>query len=398
MGSLKIIAAVSAIAAGLFQVSGCFNSAGDCELNPKLGCGPFANTTGTAGSTSSSTTGTGTGGAPPDCNGNPSAENVIEACGVFAQSDAKGNTEDGTEAHPYKTLQKAIYNAGTKRVYACASAPYAESVTVDAPVEIYGGFECAKGWAWKAAARSALNAPAGAVALTLTKPADGTKVQGFAITSADATMKGESSIAVAVDDIVAALISCEVTAGDGMGGDDGAPPAGTATKGTDAPAPVAMAMNACINAASLVGGDPGTLTCDDGVTAGGMGGKGGITAMMSGDGAPGVNGTLADAVNGLGGAGESLMKCVVGVPGKDGTDGTVGDAGLLPGTLSIKGISDATMTDGKPGARGNGGGGGGGAKSGLFCSGSVDGNGASGGGGGAGGCSSHLQREPTIFK
>jgi hypothetical protein len=321
--------------------------------------------------------------------GDPSKANVIDACGVFVQADAAGATEDGTQKHPYKTLQAAIDNAGTKRVYACASAPYEEAVTIAAPVDLFGGFDCSKGWAWKVDARSAINGPVGAVALTLTKQGDGAKVQGFAITAAGAAVKGGSSIAVAVEDIAAALISCEVTAGDGMAGEDGLPPSGTAMKGTDAAQPVGLTMNACIStpAMFLAGGAGGTLTCDDGVSEGGLGGKGGITGTMNGDGAPGVDGMPADGTKGKGGAGQTLADvCADGTKGKDGADGAVGDAGLSPGSLSLKGISDTNMTDGKPGARGNGGGGGGGAKSGLFCAAATDGNGASGGGGGAGGC------------
>ena len=350
--------------------------------DPKLASGG----TGTGGSTSSSSS-TGTGGMPVDCSGDPSETNVVDACGVFVQADAAGATEDGTQAHPYKSLQTAIDNAGTKRVYACASAPYVEAVTAAAPIEMYGGFDCSKGWAWKADGRSALNGPSGVVALTLTKAADGTKVQGFSITSANATTKGESSVAVAVAAIAATLVSCQVTAGDGMPGEDVVTPPGTATKGTDAPPPDAMTMNACINPASVAGGAPGTLTCGDGVTAGGAGGKGGITTMMGGDGVVGMDGTPPDAVKGKGGAGQTVADvCADGAKGKDGADGAVGDAGLLPGALSLKGISDTDVTDGKPGLKGLGGGGGGGAKSGTFCAGSTDGNGASGGGGGAGGC------------
>lgn len=365
--------------------SGCLDALGDFYVpltDPKLA------TWSTAGSTSSSSSSSsGTGGAQPSCDGDPSEENVIDACGVFVQADAVGTTEDGTQAHPYKTLQSALDNAGTKRVYACASAPYVEAVTATAPVELFGGFDCMKGWSWTAAGRSALKGPAGAVALTLTKQADGSKVEGFAITAASATTKGESSVAVAVDAIAATLLSCEVTVGDGMAGDDGLAPTGTATKGTDAMLPDAATMNACTNPASVAGGAPGTLTCDDGVTAGGLGGKGGITGTLSGDGAPGADGTPADAVKGQGGTGQTLADvCADGTKGKDGTDGPVGDAGSLPGPLSLKGISDTNMTDGKPGARGTGGGGGGGAKSGLFCALATDGNGASGGGGAAGGC------------
>lgn len=366
--------------AAAVHLAGCvFRTPIDCE-NALVDCG-------TGGATSSSTTGTG--GTGPECGGDPSEMNVTDACGVFVQADAVGGmeAEDGTQAHPYTSLQKAIDKADSKRVYACGSAPYSEAVTIAAPVEVYGGFECAKGWAWKAEGRSALKGPADAVALTLTKQGEGAKVHGFEITAPSATKKGGSSIAVAVDDIAAALISCEVTAGDGMAGEDGVTPSGTATKGTDAPPPDALKMNACINGASmaLVGGAPGTLTCEDGVTAGGLGGKGGI----SGDGEAGADGTPADATKGKGGAGEdSMNECADGTKGKSGDGGIVGNAGILPGALSLTGLSDTNVTDGKAGSRGFGGGGGGGAKAGLggLCLGGVDGNGASGGGGGAGGC------------
>jgi len=338
-------------------------------------------TGGTGGSMSSTSTSTGTGGMNPACAGDPSEANVSNACGVFVQADAAGATEEGTQAHPYKTLQKALDNAGEKRVYACASAPYSESVTIAAPIEMYGGFECSKGWAWRADARSTLNGPAGAVALTLTKQADGAKVQRFAITAANATEKGGSSIAVAAD-VAAALISCEVTAGDGMAGEDGVTPAGTAPKGADGLPADAATMNACGNPAVLVGGPGGMTTCEEGMTAGGVGGKGGVVGTDSGNGATGVDGTPADAVKGKGGAGEDAINltCADGAKGKSGDAGAAGDAGLSPGALSLTGISDTNMTDGKPGTRGYGGGGGGGSKAGAC------GNGASGGGGGAGGC------------
>lgn len=342
---------------------------------------------GSAGSTSGST-GTGMGGLPPGCAGDPTTDAtlVTEGCGVFVRADEVDAMGDGTRAHPYKTLQTALDKAGATRVYACSSAPYSEAVTIAAAVEVYGSFECSKGWTWNANARSELNGPPGAVALTLTTKADGAKVQGFAITAEEATKKGDSSIAVAVADIAAALANCAVTARDGMSGEDGVTPAGTATKGTDASLPVALTMNACTNPASLAGGPAGMTTCDDGMTAGGPGGKGGISGMNSGDGATGADGTSAGAVKGKGGAGEDAGNdCVDGAKGKSGDAGAMGDAGLLPGALSLAGVSDTNMTDGKPGTRGFGGGGGGGAKSGAFCGG-VDGNGASGGGGGAGGC------------
>src|SRR5262249_9788122 len=96
-------------------------------------------------------------GGNPECSGDPSAKNITDTCGVFVQADAPGATEDGTMEHPYKTLQKALSNLHNKtRVYACASAPFAEAVTISAGVEVYGGFTCAKGWAWSQDARTQL--------------------------------------------------------------------------------------------------------------------------------------------------------------------------------------------------------------------------------------------------
>lgn len=391
MRRVSIAAFLAVAVVGLVRLGvGCVDYENDCLRNNECTAGS-STTSGTSGTGGSGTGGSGTGGMAPDCSGDPSKTNVIDACGVFVQADAAGATEDGTLAHPYKTLQTAIDNAGAKRVYACASAPYSEAVTIAAPIELFGGFDCAKGWGWKADGRSALNGPPGAVALTLTKQGDGAKVQGFTITAASATTNSESSVAVAVDDITAALIACEVTAGDGMAGEDGMTPSGMATKGADAPPPDVGTMNACINTASVNGGMSGMTICDDGtMSAGGVGGKGGITGMSSGDGEKGADGTPADGANGKGGLGEDAMNaCMKGTDGKAGDAGLGGDAGGSPGALSLKGIDDKDMTDGKPGGRGYGGGGGGGAKAGTFCPPSaspVDGPGASGGGGGAGGC------------
>ncbi len=382
---LKTSSALSVAAAGMLQAAGCFDSAGDCERNPRLACGPFSTTTGSGVEVPSE--GTRTSGTLAECAGDPTKDATLvrKECGVFVQADAANVTETGTQTQPYKTLQKALDNAGMKRVYVCSSAPYEEAVTIDAPVEVYGGFECAKGWAWKATGRSTLTAPSGSIPLTFLTRSGGAKVQGFALTAKDATALGGSSIAVAVGDVAAALVSCEVTAGDGMVGEDGAP-AGIATKGADALQSTFNPMNACLfNTAFLVGGPPGVTMCEDGMTAGGTGGKGGIPGM-SVEGAPGADGTPADAIKGKGGVGQiASQECLPGLRGRDGADGSAGAPELSPGELSLMGISDTNTTDGKPGTRGSGGGGGGGARS-SFCPDAISGNGPSGGGGGAGGC------------
>ena len=376
--SLAVGAGLCVIALGLASVA-CSNRAGDCALNAEK-----QRPDGTC------VEGIGTGGAKPACSGDPTAKNVIDACGVFAQSDATGTTEDGTQAHPYKTLQKALDSAGTKRVYACASAPFVEAVTIAASVEMYGGFDCAKGWAWSQDKRSTLNGPANTVALTLAKGADGAKVEGFSITGASPSVmtSGGSSIAVAVDDVTATLERCDVKASDAADGSDGQKPPGAATQGAAALIGAMGATNACFAAA--VGGPPGMTTCDDGMTSGGVGGAGGVTGTNSGDGQNGADGQPADATKGKGGTGaDANNDCNDATKGKSGTAGSAGPGGSAPGLLTLSGITSTDSTDGLPGTKAQGGGGGGGAKSGTFCMAgamTVDGVGASGGGGGGGGC------------
>jgi hypothetical protein len=318
---------------------------------------------------------------------------ISDMCGVFVQADATGTAENGTQASPYHTLEAALKNAGNKRVYACNSAKmaYAEAVTVSAPVEIYGGFECGAGWVWKAATRSLITGVPTKVSLTLTKSSDGARIEGFKITSASGQSPGTSSVAVATDDITATFVSCDIEAGDGADGRAGTPPAGTATAGVDAPVTDPLTISACINPAALTFGAPGMTMCDDLMTsAGGAGGKGGVTGTNSGNGAPGSDGTPASMADGKGGAGQDTMTlCVAGAAGKEGDPGANGAGGTALGTLSLAGFinpAGADGTDGKPGLKGQGGGGGGGVKSSSFCPGNVDGNGASGGGGGGGGC------------
>jgi hypothetical protein len=383
------------VVAGLFGagalgiVAGCwpFTEGADCDT-------AFIN----CPTTTSSSSGTGGDGGMHTCDGDPTqdASLVREECGVFVQADAAGSNEDGTRANPYRTLQKAIDNAGGKHVYACTSAPFAEAVTISTGIDVYGGFDCAKGWSWSQDARAQLNGPADTIALTITAGAEGAKVAGFAITAAspsDMTMGG-SSIAVAVDDVAATLDHCNVRASDAADGVKGTTPSDPVTPGQDAPAPVHGQMDACVNPGSLMGGPPGVTMCGAIDTSGGPGGKGGITGTMSGNGLNGATGANPAAsplpgMDGIGGAGQMdpAGVCQPGDPGAPGDKGGPGTGGSVSGdTLALSGITSGDDTDGKPGMPGQGGGGGGGAKSGMFCLGSADGNGASGGGGGAGGC------------
>jgi hypothetical protein len=398
---------IAAISPGALAL-GCWDRADDCALNA-VPCGTASSTGsgGDAGPDRDAGPGgdagpdgdAGTGGKP-GCAGNPSAQNITDDCGVFARADAPPGG-DGSMAKPFTTLAAAVNEAATsgKRVYACTSAPFTESVTLSAGLEVYGGFDCTKGWSWSLSARSQLMGPADAVALTIEKGAVNAKVEGFSITAAspsDLTMGG-SSIAVAIDDVAATLDHCDVTAGDAADGLAGTVPSGTAVKGADAPPPDPGTMNACVLPASVNGGAPGTTTCGSVDTSGGIGGKGGITGTMGGDGLSGVTGNNPAmmpklGMDGLGGGGQTdpAGTCATGDPGAPGTNGGAGNGGSAMGDmLSLTGITNTDMTDGAPGTPGQGGGGGGGAMSGVFCppgASPVDGPGASGGGGGAGGC------------
>jgi hypothetical protein len=88
---------------GTMTASGCIfvYYEDDCERARDCPTGA----TGTGGMSSSSSgsgTSTGTGGMPPGCEGDPTTDGTLvrEECGVFAQADAAGTTEDGTQSHP----------------------------------------------------------------------------------------------------------------------------------------------------------------------------------------------------------------------------------------------------------------------------------------------------------
>ncbi|WP_437906969.1 hypothetical protein WME95_03340 [Sorangium sp. So ce327] len=356
--------------------------AGDCEL--MLTCGHFLPT--------------GSGGGPPnpECDADPTkdASTVRDECAVFASATAEAGG-DGTKAKPYGSLGEAVANAKGKRVLACTSGAFAESVTIGAKVELIGGFDCGAEWTWSGEARSAIEGLPNQSALTLGEGASGAKVRSFSVRAASATELGRSSIGVAVADVEAELAQVDVTAGDGMAGEDGTTPTEAPQVGASAPdTEQTRPSDACDAPNTVFGGEPGVTTCEDGETRGGAGGLGGITGTDDGNGQKAADGTPPPAPNpnnkGIGGTGETAAaECAVGANGKSGDPGGAGEAGSDM-TLTLAGVSGGDGENGTPGTRGQGGGGGGGAKAGLFCRGpgmtTVEGVGASGGGGGAGGC------------
>lgn len=376
-GSLLAIMGAGCVVSLRFM-AGCFDYANDCQLNGECcpdGTMACFSTTGTGGQ-GGGTGGEGGTGGMPSCAGEPSEVNITEACAVFVQADATGATSEGTREKPYKTLQEAIDKAGGKRVYACASAPFSEAVSVTAGVELVGGFDCANGWAWKADARSVLEGPADMIALFVESSADSVKVENFAISSASATKPGGSSLAVVVDKAALELTRCDLSAADGAEGVAGMPYASAGQVG-------AMGLtggDAC-TANSIIGADPVNSMCGAMDSTSGNGGNG-----LTNSGGDGSDGLPVIAMNG--GAGEGALACVAGSKGEDGIPGDPGSGATVPGKIDKTGPIVPAGNDGMPGAVAQGGGGGGGAKGGVAANKCPVGmgGGASGGSGGSGGC------------
>ncbi|MEO7330718.1 MAG: PGRS family protein, partial [Minicystis sp.] len=303
--------------------------------------------------------------------------NTIEDCAVFVQADAAGATPEGTRAKPYKTLQEAIDKAGGKRVYACTSAPFGEAVIVASGVEIYGGFDCAKEWAWKADARSVLEGPADKIALVLESSAGSVKVENFAIASASATKPGGSSIAVVVDKVTVDFVGCEITAGDGADGVAGKAYSNAAQAGV-----MGLDGGIACTANNIFGGDAVSSLCGVIDSTSGLGGNG--STNSGGAGSPGDPGITMNGGNGE----NSMMSCSAGTKGDDGMLGNPGSGSVGLGTIDKNGFTGVVGNEGTLGSAAQGGGGGGGAKGGVAadkCPAGMAG-GASGGSGGSGGC------------
>ncbi len=331
------------------------------------------------------------------CWGDPSADNTVAKCVIFARADAPDSPGDGTREHPFTSLQTAVDAAKSskKRVFACGSAPFEEPLSIEAPVELWGGFDCGT-WHYSETARASLVGPPDLPALTFTPNGSGALVVSLSITAPPSDLTGGSSVGVVVDNVYSQtfLWRCDITVGDGKDGKDGDPPVEPAEGGTDAAfsGQAGAPTDACVPVASVEGGDPGALDCEDGKSLGGKGGFGGTAP--NGTGQDGSDGMPLPQDNpmlyGVGGLGQSeSADCTVGVPGAPGVIGPPGDGAQTKGALTMQGIAPVHGKGGSHGARGGGGGGGGGARAGVFCpSGNMTivGPGASGGGGGAGGC------------
>ncbi|MCC6559590.1 MAG: PGRS family protein [Polyangiaceae bacterium] len=334
-------------------------------------------------------------GTPPArCVPGESQAIVGDDCGVFVASDGDDEA-DGTKDAPMRTLSAAIARAaeGQRRVYACAEE-LVEAVKVPAGLAIFGGLDCADGWAWVGQTRkTTLTAEPDAIPLTLLGGEQDTLVHDALVRAADAQTPGGSSIAVLANQAKAVLRRCEIVAGsgsDGAQGPDGLmenPPAqplsgdgGIAVAGSVLTAGGAPVVNRCQDDQTSVGGRGG-----DGYESYGAAGSDGLVDYNGQSGSEGLGGNGEPDGASLDtwscdGASTDLQGN--GRAGQNGENGSPGQGASGLGALTASGYTGEPGSAGTRGKPGQGGGGGGGAR----FHGSGSGSGASGGSGGAGGC------------
>jgi hypothetical protein len=365
---MRLLAGLIAVLS--LHACGWFDRADDCALNPILECGPWGGTDG---------------GPPLGCDPSMTKSAVADACGVFVSSEHGDDTNGtGTQAAPYKTITAALAKGTT--VYVCAgTTAYSEAVTLDKAVTLFGALDCGT-WVYDAENKTQLTAPADMVPLTLSGAANGTEVEDFTITAADAMMAGGSSIAVIANGVAASFTRTDITAGKGADGAPGTTPAGSGQPGTAAPMPSpATALDGCGSQTGVFGGDPGQTKCGTTDTSGGKGGDGTNLAVggTATDAQPQPQPNASPGFDGKAGKPQDTMACLPGDSGAGGLPGTMPGTGATGlGNITSNGYQPPAAAAGQSaGSPGYGGGGGGG---GAKCANGFAG--PAGGGGGAGGC------------
>ncbi len=297
---------------------------------------------------------------PPGCD--PAADPkdaplcVVDAFGLFVDPASGDDKNDGARATPLKTLGAAIATrTGKPRIYLCEGvAP--ESVKLNAPVSIFGGFRC-NDWSYSGV-RTTVGSPEGGYALEIDRVGAPLTIADVTFTSAPGSIDRRTSIAAFVHGCSRVeLRRVELIAKAGFGG---LSPARAA--------PGSACQFQAQPGGGGSGGAPGACTCEGGAKSSG-GGGGTFGGAMGQAGTPVRVQPVPGGATGAGGAASS--------PGKRGSDGPVGGPGRgakCRGTLWPTGWAPCDGTPGSLAGAGQGGGGGGGSSLG------------GGGGGGGGGC------------
>ncbi len=302
-----------------------------------------------------------------NCGGDPAtdARCIDPAAGIFVSSIQGADTNDGSKGAPVKTIAAGLSKLqGFKtRLYVC-QGQYAESVTLTAPVSIYGGLSCAD-WTYTTS-----HATIDAVAPLVVKGANGVELFDLDFVAAPPTGPGASSIAGLVINSKISLHRTAFSAATGNAGQD--QPVNGPIPGPPQPARIGDTFSTAINGQCLA--SYGGSGSPDISQPGGQGQP------------PTTHGIPDDTTMGQGGA--AYAACSAGGQGRQGSNGDRGAGGAGAqhvGILSDSGWQPESGASGAVGGIGQGGGGGVGAPP---CT-HVDGGGfclGGGGGGTAGGC------------
>jgi hypothetical protein len=319
------------------------------------------------------------------CNPRTAQSPIADDCGFFVSASAGDDAFDGTKARPVRTLARAIdlATSRTRHVYACAEE-FPEAVNLPAGVTLFGGLDCAGGFAFPNDTRRTVITPGpDTIGVTVTAGAMTTRLENVSVRSPHAVLTGGSSIAVlALPEARLEIVHSDLQAGDGAPGADGAngdPAWVAAVSGIEG----GQGSDAC-GTESVLGGKSPVLDCGAEVSIGGSGGEGGNEAAQSGeDGFPKPE-VLASGIGGEGAT--DAIGCGAGSPGLDGARGIDGMGGSGRGSIGPAGYMGMRGEDGGMGLPGHGGGGGGGSRSGGMCMMAGNNQGAGGGAGGTGGC------------
>jgi hypothetical protein len=299
---------------------------------------------------------------------------------VFVSEIDGLDSNPGTIDLPVKTIQQGIDIATveSKDVYvAMGTYNVSTSLMIEPGVNLFGKFSGLPSWSRSEENETIIN---GQELTVLAVDIDiETRIEGFTISSADASLPGQSSYAVLIINcsqnvILRHNIISSGNGGDGLDGLSGfaGQPGMSGSPGTS---------GVCNGTPAGTGGSGGLSLCGMNGGAGGNGGAMGPNAGMNGQ--EGVGGTAFGNGGNFGDPGQAGQ---AGQAGNDGSDGMNG--ALTAAVISFDGNGYFIPSNGYDGSSGNngnggGGGGGGGAQSCTFCG---PGSGNGGAGGGGGGC------------
>ena len=283
---------------------------------------------------------------------------VDDADGVFVDATNGNDSGDGTKAHPFASITKAIAVGSKNRVYIC-SGTYTDALTLSSQhaVSLYGGFACGT---WAYTGTKASIAPASGLAVSIGEGVTST-IEDLQITGNAGSAPGASAIAIFLDQASLTIQRATVSAGAGAMGQAG-------SLGKNAP----NYTKAATAGATAQGNTPGMHVdcgCTDGTTSHGGDGASSTAAAKTGSASPAVG---ADNFGGSG-----ATSCTAGSVGAGGATSAGGNASSTSGALTSSGWAESSnATSGGNGNPGQGGGGGGAEIN--FT--------AAGGGGACGGC------------